>query len=361
MKKITNAQMGSIIYMLSLANGIGTTSNTLIGIAKQDAWISILIAAIIAFIPFFLIIKIIEYKPELNIFEKNNYLFGKIIGNIINILLILIFSFMAVSALWDLNNFISSQYLHLTPSLLIGIFMIITIIYMLTKDLIVIARTCFIMFIIGFILYLLGFLGLAWQINFDNIKPMFESGFVNILKGALISISYNILPVFLITVIPRDKMDIKNLNSLFIWFYLAGLVIFLIFFLIISIFGYNLASIYQYTPFHLLKNISLFGFINRIESTISIRWLFYLITFISMCLYFILQYIKNVFKIKNKTIINIIIVGLGLLTLYLSEIIFINNIIKEQFMLNYFPFFAFIILGFVPVVIFIFSKIKKAR
>lgn len=361
MKKVNTSQIGSIVYMCSLANGIGATSNNLINIAKQDAWISILIAMVLSFIPFFLIIKIIEYKPELNIFEKNTFLFGKVIGNIVNILLILIFSFMASVALWDLNNFISSQYLHLTSSLLIGLFVIVTIIYMLSKDLVVMARTCFIMFVIGFILYLLGFSGLVWQINFDNIKPIFENSFSNIFRGALISVCYNILPLFFITVIPRNKMDIKNLNSLFIWFYFAGTIIFIIFFLIISIFGYNLASIYQYTPFHLLKNISLFGFINRIESTISIRWVFYSVAFISMCMYFVLEYLKKAFKMKNKVKINILIIGLGLLTLYLSEVIFTNNTINQQFMSNYFPFFAFFILGVIPIIIFIFSKFKKAR
>lgn len=359
MKKISCSQFGSLIYLISLSSCLGNTANTLIDVANQDSWMSIFVSGIVGFIPFYVIIKLLEFKPELNIFEKNHYIFGKLIGNIINILLVLMFIFIAGAALWDLNNFISSQYLHKTPSLLIGIFMTITIIYLLTKDLFVMARTCFILFLIGFGLYFLGFIGLVSQIKLDRIMPILENGLIPPIKAGLMAVTYDILPLFVLTVIPKDKIDIKKTTNLFKWFYFSGLVIFIIIFLIVSIFGYKLAAMYEYPAFHLLKNISLFGFFERVESIISLRWIFYLMTLILMSIYFGLEFIKKTFKINSKKIINLIIIIFSLLILILSEYIFTNNTAKEYFMTNYFPYLSGFILGVIPIIIYIFSRFKK--
>ena len=39
--KIKLSQIGSIVYLVVLANYLGTTSGTIINMAKQDAWFSV--------------------------------------------------------------------------------------------------------------------------------------------------------------------------------------------------------------------------------------------------------------------------------------------------------------------------------
>lgn len=362
MKKITQLQFGSFIYMICLSNCLGTTLNILFTVSKQDSWISIILGGIIGIIPIYIITKIMAFKPEVSILEKNRILFGKILGNILNFVFALVFILWSILALWDLNNFISSQYLHMTPSFLIGIFVIITMIYMLIKDLKVIGRVSFILFIIGFSLYLFGFFGLISQLNMEKIKPIFENNFIETLKGGFLCMAYNILPLFVLTIIPKKDIDVKNLNKLFWkWFLFAAVVIFIIVFLIVSIFGYKLSSLYQYAAFHLLKNISLFGFIDRVESTISIRWIFYLIIIITLCLYFVIEYFRDTFKIKDKKKINIVISIFCVLVLIASEIIFANNTVKDLFTLNYFSIISIVCLGFIPIIIWIRTKFFTSK
>ncbi|MEG1647675.1 MAG: GerAB/ArcD/ProY family transporter [Bacilli bacterium] len=359
-EKITSSQLGSIIYLMILSNCIGTTTNTVLTIARQDSWLSIILALIIGFIPLIIILSIMNYKPELNIIEKNQILFGKILGNIINAIVVITVFLLAIIALWDLTNFISSQYLYYTPPFLIGICFIITIIYLLYKDIIIIARTCFILFIIGFFLYFLGFFGLIWQIDLNRIKPFLEISFTNIGYGAILTIIYNIIPLYIITIIPKSKINYRRLNlSCLLWYFFSLMILFIIVFLIESIFGPNLAILYQYSPFHLIKNISLFGFINRVEKTFSLRWIFYLVIFITMCLYFILEYFQTTFKKYPKKILKSLILILPLLTLFFSEIIFQNNLDKEDFTMNYLPIISISTLGLVPFITWIIIKLNK--
>ena len=87
--KIKLSQIGSVVYLVVLANYLGTTSGTIINMAKQDAWFSVLFAFIVGLIPIFIFIKIMDFKPDLNIAQKNVYIFGKVFGNFINILLMI--------------------------------------------------------------------------------------------------------------------------------------------------------------------------------------------------------------------------------------------------------------------------------
>lgn len=360
-KKITVSEVGSLAYILILFNYLGTTSDSIIPLVKQDSWISIILAFIIGIIPLIVFFKIMDYKPDLTIIEKNKILFGKTIGSFFNILLAIFFFISVIYSFWNLISFLGSQYLHRTPPFFIGVCTCISITYLLSKDITIILKTFFIIFIIGLTLYLLGSITLIEQISLENFKPVLEFGIKNPIIGALKNISYNILPLFLITLIPKNKIkNVHKLGKTITKFYILCFFIMLFIVIVtIGIYGPKLSMLYQYSAFHLLKKISILGFINRIESTISIRWILYLICFITIGIYFVLEAFKNTFNIKNKIINNILIFILPLSSLYISEKVFENNVVKEMYAENYLPILNGIFLFIIPLFILIFSKIKK--
>jgi len=360
-KKITLSQVASLIYILILFNYIGTTSDTIIPLAKQDAWLSIIITFIIGIIPLFIFLKIMDYEPDLSIIEKNKKIFGKFFGNVINILLSLFFIFLVSFSFHNTTIFLSSQYLHRTPTLFIALCTSVPIIYLLSKDFSVILKTLFILALIGIILYLLGFFSLIFQIRTESFKPFLEYGITNPFIGGIKSVTYNILPLFLITLIPKNKIEkAHNLcKTVIITYTICFIVMFLIVFITIGVFGPKLSALYQYSAFQLLKNITVFGSINRIESTISIRWILYIIGFIVLALYFVLETINTAFKLGNKIIKIIVIFVLPIGSVLLSEWLFENNVSKIEFSEKFLPFVSCFFLFLIPLIILIFSKLKK--
>lgn len=362
-KKIAVSEVGSLAYILILFNYLGTTSDSIIPLAKQDSWISIILAFLIGIIPLIIFLKIMDYEPDLTIIEKNKALFGKTLGNILNIIFALFFFASVTYSFWNLISFLGSQYLHRTPPFFIGLCTCVSITYLLSKDISIILKTFFIIFIIGLTLYLLGSITLLEQISLENFKPVLEFGITNPLIGALKNVSYNILPLFLITLIPKNKIkNVHKLGKTITKFYiLCFLIMLFIVIVTVGIYGPKLSMLYQYSAFHLLKKVSILGFINRIESTISIRWILYLICFIIIGLYFVLDTLKNTFNIKNKIFNNSLILLLPLSSLYISENIFQNNVIKEIYAENYLPIINGIFLFLFPLIILFFSKIKKSN
>ena len=131
MKKLSSLQFCAIEFFLILANNVGLTTYTLFNYAKQDALISIILGTILGIIPLKIYIKIINSKPELNIFEKieDSFKTGKIINLIITLAIIILTSI-------NYNNlvkFISSQYLSKTPEIIISLAFLPSIIYILNK------------------------------------------------------------------------------------------------------------------------------------------------------------------------------------------------------------------------------------
>lgn len=351
MKKLSSLQFCAIEYFLILANNVGLTTYILFNYARQDGIISIILGTIIGLIPLSIYIKIINTKPELNLFEKIEDKFKS--GNIINLILVIGISFFTATNYNNLIDFISSQYLSETPQIIIALAFLPAIIYLTQKGTTVIGRTIFILLIISSSFVLLTILGLIWQIKIDNILPILENGIKNPLICSLIYVSYNITPLFLLTIIPKNEIaDKEKLNKRIILTYLiANTIILIIFFITLSVLGTSLANLYQYPEYDVLKKVSLIGFIERTESMISLRWTFYVFTITVISILFISKYIKHTFKIKNEKTNKKIISIISLIIVLCGKFIFQNSSKFNKITYDKLPIFISIIMILIPFII----------
>ena len=75
--RINAFQFAALGLMLGNSLFISFGIIILLTLSKQDAWITMLIATLLAFIPILILIYIINFKPEKNIFEKMEVLLEK--------------------------------------------------------------------------------------------------------------------------------------------------------------------------------------------------------------------------------------------------------------------------------------------
>lgn len=360
-EKLSSLQICAIAYFLILCNNLGITTYNLFHYTRQDSLISIIIGTIIGFIPLLLYLKIMDYKPNLNLFEKIESLLPKPLAIIVNLIITTTITYLIILFFYNMINFISSQYLSRTPSLIVSIAFIPSILYILGKGITVIGRTTFILLFISIIFLSTTIFGVIGQININNLLPILENGLKTPLINSFIYICYNIIPLILLTVIPKDNIiDKEKLNKRMILTYIIGNTIMLIvFFLILTVLGPNLANLYQFPEYDLLKKVSLAGFIERTESTVSLRWIFYIFIMIVMGIYFIRKYIQHSFKIKNKKINKIIYYILTIIIVITSNYLFKNNVVANLFIYEKLSFIIGITLFLIPLLVSL--KIKKKK
>ena len=85
-KKIGHKGFASLLFFLSQEIFLGVGLTRILSISEQNSWISILIAFVIGFIFLNMIMYVMNYKKDLNVFEKIDILFGKF-SKIINFIL----------------------------------------------------------------------------------------------------------------------------------------------------------------------------------------------------------------------------------------------------------------------------------
>lgn len=358
-KKMQLLQLSALMYFIMRAGYLGIGISGYLRLGKVNAYLCPLIGGILGIIPLLLYLKLSKIIPKENINGLIRRTFKKGVGSMISLILALFVAYFGLIILWDLNHFIASEYLYNTPILAIVIMLIIPIIYILIKGVQTLGRSAIVLFFISFFLYLLSILGLINQIKITNILPFLEDGMLGVWKGTFLYISYSVLPIYLLLIIPRDKFQqVEKMDKFLIITYITvTFFITLVTFILISVLGIDLANLYQYPDYHLLRRITIGNFIQRAESLLAIQWVISLFMLVSLCFYYVSNTIEFVFEIGDKKKQRFIILAVSLILMYLSTIIFRNNTVFSNFTTYHFPILIFLFLLVVPIIIYIFSKI----
>lgn len=354
--KINALQYGIAVYFIVRSMSLGIAVNSYIHIGGIDGYLSVIIGTILGFIPLYIFIKLLNYKPESNIFIKIDYLFGKY-SIIINTVLAGSIFFLSTIAFWNLLNFIVSQYIFRTETIIVALIFGICFIYASRKSLNVILRVANILFYISVLIFIICLLGLQRNVNFSNLLPFLEFGIKGPILSSFAHVAYSTLPLFMLLMIP--KYDIDNNNNkleknIIIFYILANITKFVVIFLTLSIFGIDLAKLYEFPDFLVLRRIATNGFFQRFESILATQWIFDL--FIMLCISY--QYIKKAYihvngmKYKDLFISIVIIIS----CIICSNYMFKNNTSGDAFILYRLPFILYFLLFLIPFGIYIKSK-----
>lgn len=336
MKKNSYLEIASLIIIQTVTTFFGISLSILKEGAGINSWLSALISYLFGLIPLFIIIFISNYQPEKKLNEKIISLFGNKIGFIINLILSLILTSLAITILYNINNFILSQFLYRTPFLISCTLFIALIVYCANKGINIISRTAMLLLIINLFLYTINILALIQHIDISNFLPLLKENTNNIIPTSL-KISYiNYLPLLTILMIPKNKLTVpKKYNKTVIISYIIGAII--SFGLIITTFGVlgiNLVNTFEYSEYIVLRKIKLLGFLERIENIISLQWIIGSFVYLSMITYTISKTFQ--FKsIKSNKITNILI---GIIFITLTTIIFKDNTIFDTYIKKIFPY-----------------------
>ena len=77
MNKIDNKTFSCLFFFLSNQMILSVGINHILSISYQNSIYVPLISFVIGLIPFFILIRYFNYKPELNVFEKIEYKIGR--------------------------------------------------------------------------------------------------------------------------------------------------------------------------------------------------------------------------------------------------------------------------------------------
>lgn len=326
MKKINSLEYSTLVWFIIKACFTELTITAIVYQAGQDSWISAIIASIIGLIPF-TIYEYLKIKfPKENYITLNNKLFRNRI-NLPNIITLIGSLIALICTFWILVHFTNSVFLYRTNSWIISLTMIAPIAYAASKDINTIGKVSLILFYVSVIIIITSMVGTFSEIDINNIKPLLNN---DIMYSSLIFTAFNILKVFFLNIIPKEKIDRYSAKITYLTYFLVCLTMVEITFAMICIFGIDLSTLYEYPAFQILKRVNILGVIDRVESILSVEGMFSIFIEMTIVTYFAKENIKETLNLKEKTN-KYVVISICLITVIISNIMFKNQKFGEMF------------------------------
>ena len=236
-------EYNSLSFLITTPLFLGIGFIKIIRDVGNDFWISLIIGILLGLI----ITQILKLLP------KNN---NKPLFILINFIILLIITS-------SLTRSISHLYLNKTPDYFIFIPFLLVMYYASTKKDDVIFKVANIILFINIFLFIFSSILLIPLFKIDNLMPLFgDSSILNIIYSGIDFALLSTIPLMLLS---KHNKKIYTLSSLYI---------FLVFVLIIGTLGINVASIFNYPEYIILKRVSFFDFFDNIQNFIFLSWIF---------------------------------------------------------------------------------------
>ncbi|GAF63424.1 hypothetical protein BTS2_0315 [Bacillus sp. TS-2] len=355
--QISSYQFMVLITLYVLGSSILVLPSALVGLAKQDAWLSALMAIGFGLIFVFIYTMVYRKGNQQSFGLLLESAFGKVIGGFFILVFGLFSLYIASLTLRDVGDFLKSQIIPETPIYAIQFLILVPALIAMIYGIEVLARTAEILFPMVIIIVFITILLSVKDFNFDFLTPILEEGIPRVFKGSLLMTSIPFLELsLLLTIYPMVNQSEKAKKAMYVGVIFGGII--LVFKVLITILtiGPQLTSIINFPNFFVVKKIYIGDFLQRIEVFIAIQWI--MTSFIKLCLmiYIGLKLLEHLFKLSSY---RMLIFPIVFIIFAIAQAVSPNaSSIIYQVGLPWVSF-VFIVGGFVPLLLVIMIRLKK--
>ncbi|MGE8203501.1 GerAB/ArcD/ProY family transporter [Heyndrickxia sp. NPDC080065] len=353
--RISASQMGAIMYPTVIATGIINLPLLTGQIAKQDSWISAILASTIGFIAVWIAFKLHKSFPDKTFIQYSEDIVGKLLGKVIGFFYLLFFLHFNGIVIREYSDFVGGTFLNQTPMMVVtGIFLLFSA-YAVHGGLEVIGRLG--QMLLPFFVIPLFFFLLILLIYMDpkNILPIMENGIVPSLKGSYVLSSW-FSELFLISfLLPYLK---KESNGLKWGFYTAVGIMFTLFAVnLVVLLDLGRFSFYALNPLlTAVRYISLGDFFEHVEVGLLAIWILGTFVKITVLFFIVTKAASEWLKLTDE---RVLIFPLGFLQMVISFWVSKSFQQLSDFLLYYLPSYFFTFFIAIPFFLLLINAVKN--
>ena len=353
-KEIITSKQGIIImtmFILGSTLVMGTSSE-----AKQDVWLASFAAMLLAVPIIFVYARLLSIFPGKNLYLILEHLFGKVIGKLLALPFIWFSFHIGALVIRNFAEFIHIVSFPLTPQYIISFFIILLCIWAVKAGIEVIGRWTSIIFPIVVIAIIVVTLMLSPLYDFSNFKPVLYNGFQPIISTAFSLVTFPFAETVIFTTVLNGLQNNKSTYKVYYWSLLiGGSTILLVAVRSLLVLGAENTEILYFASFSSVRLIDLGKFIQRIEISVTVVFLFAGFVKASICLYAASCGLAKVFNLSSY---RQVVSPVGLLMLLLSGIIYHSTIEMFEWAEKIYKYYAVPFEIILPLIILIFAEIK---
>ncbi|MBP2076715.1 GerAB/ArcD/ProY family transporter [Oceanobacillus polygoni] len=340
-----------IIVSMQIGVGILGVPRLIFSEAKQDSWISILMATVYIIIVLFVMLLTLKQYDNADIHGIHLDVFGKWLGKLFSTVYILYFAIALYSVLITYIEIVKVFVFPEVSNFVMGLILICLTIYGVLGGLRVIIGVSFVFGVLAnWILFLL--IHPALQIDLAHYLPLFQASFVDLLKGAMAS-SYTFMGFeILFLVYPfihnKNKVSISSILAV-TW---SSLLVLAATMLAIGFFAAAQLERREWAVLVLFKTQS-FPFVERFDYIVVAELMMVVAPSLLFLMWGLTYSIKRVYKVQQKTTLYITS------ALFLIGTFFFEKHFETQQVINFANQFGLWLIYVYPFVLLPFVLLKK--
>ncbi|MEQ6388183.1 endospore germination permease [Bacillaceae bacterium S4-13-58] len=358
-EKISEKQLTNMITLFTIGSAILFTPSLLANAAKQDAWISAIVATVIALFLVLFYSKLHELYPKKSYFECTTYVLGKWVGGVIIFITYMYLFLLCSILLWDIGDFLKTQILVQTPIQVIHILFMLTVIYTIRLGIENVGRTSeiFLPWVLG--LFFLLCIFLIGSIEKENLLPYIEKGIKPVIHGSYYLLAFPYLELFVFLMItPYVNKEAKVKKSFLQGTLIGGLLLTTVTFLCILVLGSDVTIRNMFPVYLLGKKVSIGEFLERLEVIIAIIWFLSIYFKLAILFYILVASLSDFVRAKDYRPITL---PLGMLIVVMIPIMFTSTMQFASFDKEVFFPLTYIVGFLLPLMVYIAGKIKLKK
>ncbi|WP_197063101.1 GerAB/ArcD/ProY family transporter [Pontibacillus marinus] len=357
-EKINVRQFTLLLTLFTIGTSVLITPSQLATLAKESAWIAASMSVFGGLLVLLLYLFIGHLQPHLNLFQHNEYAFGKWLGKLFTLIIVLFSLIGASTVLWTVGDFVIVQVIPETPLAAICILFMTIIVYGTKLGIETIVKTVEIFF--PWIIMLLTIIVLFSIPSMDikQLQPLWGQPISKVVEASIYELSISTFPLILLFVLYPSVLnpDSKGTRSILLGYLFAEFLIMSITVIAISVLGYKLTSHYVYPTYVMAERIEFIVLLDRLEVVIAISWI--LSIFFKLFIYFYISLIgiSQLLGLKHYRPVTI---PMGIIVIGLALIIYPDSIFAGKWNKETWVPLSIIIGVVYPIVLLCGSKIKS--
>ncbi|NBC67596.1 endospore germination permease [Paenibacillus sacheonensis] len=347
------------LWILMFVFTMGSSLNLQIGYAAgHDSWISAIIGTAAGLGINWIYAFLCEKYPKKSLVEIAHLLLGPYAGKLVGLLYTWYGIFLGAYVLRNFTDLTGAVLLPRTPSVTIGCMMICVVGWTVFKGVEVICRCAIILLVLTVGSTLVIQLLLIPDMDPKAVLPIFESGWMSILKGAgqiaTVTFGETILFSMLIPYVNQSAAVQKTVLSMVA---IVGVFIAIQVLAVVLVLG-EITNDQLFPSYTALTYIAVGDFIERIEPFGFTVWIFNEFTKLCVCLFATTLALSQTTGSRDY---RFYIIPIGLLTLLGSIIIHPNQLDVVAFVKDIWPLYSIPFLILVPLFMLFVSLVKRKR
>jgi spore germination protein KB len=358
--EITSVQCAKLLFMFALGSAALILPTTIISIAKQDGWISMLLAGPFNYFILMIFLALADRFPNMSLAQYAERLLGVWLGKLLTLLYIVFFLLLSALVLRNISDFLNLSVLPQTPEWFIDVTFMIVVVYGVLLGIETISRTGEILFGWGILVVTVVLFSLFNQFDFHNFEPFLYDGWMRPIKGVFPVLGFPIAEfVFIAMIFPvvrqQDRKKLRKslkLSAVAITFLSTLVTIFLL-----AVMGVDEASRSPFAVYDMAKNINIEEILVRVEIFVAMIWIGTVFMKLALCVY-VLTVITA--QMLNLSSYRPLVVPYSFIIVPLSLLVYRNSAHAQQFTMGVWTVYS-LLHGFVFPLLLLFVAVIRGK